>query len=338
MKMSAVLALALMLGGTSSFISAQRSCDRQCLDSYVDRYLDAMIKHDPKLVPLTKNVKFTENGQRLDPGDGLWRSMSSKGKYRLFVTDVKTGEVAFIGTIREQGRKAGEEVGVVLGLRLKIAGGQIPEVETLVVRNEMAAKNFEKIGTPNHLFQEAVPAAERMSREDLIKTANLYFSGMQQNDGKGVYPFTDDCTRIENGSLTTNVPPKDGAPVPDPKTATNYSASWSCKEQFESGLLHFVTRIRDRRYVAVDPERGMVFAFAFFDHSAGDTRTFQTPTGRTVTAGPNQPWTWEIAELFKVEKGKLHQIEAILDRSPYGMNSGWSNWEDGLSTRARDIQ
>ena len=81
----------------------------------------------------------------------------------------------------------------------------------------------------------------------------------------------------------------------------------------------------------------MVFSFAFFDHSAGDTRTFKTPDGRTVTAGPNQPWTWEIAELFKIEKGKIHQIEAILDRSPYGMLSGWSNWEDGMSSRARDI-
>lgn len=335
MKTAVILSVGISLCGG---LLAQGPCNRECLNGFVDQYLDAMVKHDPKLVPLTKNVKFTENGQRLDPGDGLWRSMSSKGTYRLFVTDVQTGEVTFLGTIREQGRNAGEEVAVVIAMRLKVANRQIPEIETLVVRNENAAKNFEKLGSPNHLFQEAVPAAERMSREDLIRIANTYFSGMQQNDGKGVYPFADDCNRIENGSLTTNVKPVDGRPVPDPKTASNYSAAWSCREQFESGLLHFVTRIRDRRYVAVDPERGMVFAFGFFDHSAGDTRTFQTPAGRTVTAGPNQPWTWEIAEIFKIEKGKIRQIEAALDRSPYGMNSGWSNWEDGMSTRARDIK
>ena len=172
----------------------------------------------------------------------------------------------------------------------------------------------------------------------MIKTANMYFSGMQKNDGKGDYPFADDCNRIENGGLTTNTPTPAGQTRPDPKTATGYSSQWSCTEQFKSGLLHFVTRIRDRRDVAVDPERGMVFSFAFFDHSAGSTRTFQTPDGRTVTAGPNQPWTWEIAELFKIEKGKLHQIEAVMDRSPYGMISGWSNWEDGMSSRARDIK
>lgn len=337
MKLSGAISVLFLL---SRLADAQgtAACDRECLNGFVDQYLDALVKHDPKLIPLTKNVKFTENGQRLDPGDGLWRSMAAKGTYRLFVTDTQTGEVAFLGTIREQGRNAGEQVGDVIALRLKVVNRQIPEVETLVVRNERFAQNFEKIGTPNHLFQEAVPPAERMSREDLIKTANMYFTGMQQNDGKGVYPFTDDCNRIENGSQSTNVPPAAGKPVPDPKTATNYSGAWSCKQQFESGLLHFVTRIRDRRFVAVDPERGMVYSFVFFDHSAGDTRTFKTPDGRTVTAGPNQPWTWELAELFKIEKGKIHQIEAVMDHSPYGMLSGWSNWEDGMSSRARDIK
>ena len=165
--------------------------------------------------------------------------MAAKGTYRLFVTDTQAGEVTFLGTIREEGRKAGEQVPGVIALRLKVVNRQIPEVETLVVRNERFAQNFEKIGTPNHLFQEAVPLAERMSREDLVKTANMYFTGMQQNDGKGVYPFADDCNRIENGSQSTNVPPADGKPAPDPKTATNYSSAWSCKAAVRIRLAAF---------------------------------------------------------------------------------------------------
>jgi hypothetical protein len=165
----------------------------------------------------------------------------------------------------------------------------------------------------------------------------MYFSGMQQNDGKGVYPFTDDCDRFENGNRSTNAPTPAGQTRPDPKTASNYSGQWGCTEQFASGLLHFVSRIRDRRYVAVDEERGLVFSFIFFDHMGGDTRHFTTPDGRQVTAGPTTPWTWELAEMFKLEKGQIHRIEAILDRSPYGMNSGWSSREDGLSDRARDV-
>jgi hypothetical protein len=176
-----------------------------------------------------------------------------------------------------------------------------------------------------------------MSRADLVKIANMYFSGMQRNDGKGVYPFTDDCDRFENGNRTTNAPTPSGQTRPDPKTASNYSGQWSCREQFESGLLYFVSRIRDRRYVAVDQERGLVFSFAFFDHMGGDTRHFKTPDGREVVAGPTTPWTWELAEMFKIEKGKIHRIEAVLTQSPYGMASGWSNANDSMSDRARDV-
>lgn len=334
-RIHATFGLALVLVSVGRAQGGKGLCDRSCLESFVDQYLDAMIAHNPKLVPLARNVKFTENGQRLDIPDALWNSIVGKGSYRLFVSDPQASEVAFIGTIREEARNPEEGAPAVMALRLKIENRQISEAETLVVRNERAALNFEKLGKPNPVFLETVPAAERMSREDVIKTANMYFSGMEKNDGKGVYPFTDDCNRIENGSLTTNVPTPSGQQRPDPKTATNYSSQWGCKEQFESGLLHFVWRIRDRRFVAVDRERGLVFSFAFFDHALGKQRTFQTPGGRTVTGGPTQPWTWELAELFKIEKGKLRQIEAILDRAPYGMNSGWSSWEDGLSSRAR---
>jgi hypothetical protein len=56
-----------------------------------------------------------------------------------------------------------------------------------------------------------------------------------------------------------------------------------------------------------------------------------------TAGGPPDPWTWQLAEMFKIEKGKIRQIEAVLQRVPYGMNSGWSNWEDGLSSAARDV-
>jgi len=307
--------------------SASSSCDRACLEGFVDRYLDAMLAHDPRKLPLTSDAKFTENGQQLDLGDGLWRTFTGRGTYRMFVTDVEAGHVAFLGSIQEAGTPA------MLALHLRIRRGRISGAEMLVQRSEKSAEGFERIG---YTWREPVPAGERMSRAALMKTANMYFSGMQKNDGKGIYPFADDCNRIENGTFTTNVPTPPGQTRPDPKSASNYSAQWSCREQFESGLLHFVSRIRDRRFVAVDPERGLVFSYVFFDHMAGDTRTFQIPDGRTVTAGPKQPWTWEIAEAFRIEHGKIHQIQAIMERVPYGMISGWSTWREGMSSEGRD--
>jgi hypothetical protein len=341
------------VGGDARAQRGAGACDRACLEGFVDRYLDAVIAHDPKLVPLAKDAGFTENGVRLEVGDGHWKTVTGKGAYRIFVTDPEAGQVAFIGTVREEARDPGG-LPTAMALRLKVENRQIAHIETLMVRSTVpapaargagqapaqptgAAINMERRGTPHRLFTETIPPAERMSRDDLIKTANMYFSGMEKNDGKGVYPFTDDCNRIENGSLSTNVPPREGQARPDPRTATSYSAAWSCKEQFESGLIHFVWRIRDRRFVAVDQERGLVYSFVFFDHALGKDRTFQTPAGRTVTGGPPDPWTWQIAELFRIEKGRIRQIEAVLLRAPYGIGSGWSTWEDAMSSAARDV-
>ena len=60
--------------------------------------------------------------------------------------------------------------------------------------------------TVDPIYLATVPQAERVSRAELIATADKYFSGMQKNDGKGDYPFADDCNRLENGGQTTNAP------------------------------------------------------------------------------------------------------------------------------------
>ncbi len=324
----ALLGAALLLGiacGTSE----EAGCDRNCLEGYVDRYLDAMVAHDPSQIPLAENIRFTENGQVLEVGDGLWNTMDRKGTYRLFVTDDEAQQVGFFGSIVEGGS------GAMIGLRLRVRNGEITEAEQFIQRSPNSAAGFEEIG---YDWSAPMPEDERLSREDLVRITDMYFTGMASNDGLGDYPFAEDCNRIENGGYSTNVAPRPGETRSDPKTALNYSAQWSCMEQFKSGLLHFVTRIRDRRYVAVDQVRGIVFAYGFFDHMAGDTRHFTVPDGRQVTAGPTTPWSWQIAEVFKINPaGEIYQIEAIMERSPYGMNSGWSSWEDGLSQEARDV-
>ena len=139
---------------------------------------------------------------------------------------------------------------------------------------------------------------------------------IQRNDGKGYYPFTDDCDRYENGGRATNVPLKPGQAMPDPLKEKMYSSAWGCKKQFESGLMHFVSRIRDRRFVAVDRERGIVFTFNFFDHGAGNTRYFKTPDGRDVVAP-------EIAQdaqapMFLISTRTEEQVSAGLRRAFWG--------------------
>jgi hypothetical protein len=343
-------------GASSQPAVSQNQCDRACLEKYVDQYMDAMLAHEASATLFAKNCRFTENGVKLPLGnEGLWASMVGKGTYKFYIPDIETQQVAFIGTAREESRKPDAPSPVAIALRLKIQNGLISEVEQLVIRPESnlsrrdnapparsAAVSIEKMGeqfgSPHPVYNEVIPPAERPSREEMIKTADYYFSGLQRNDGKGHYPFADDCDRYENGGRATNVPLKPGEKRPDPLKETVYSGAWGCKEQFQSGLAHFVSRIRDRRFVAVDRERGVVFSFCFFDHGAGKTRYFKTPDGRDVIAGPTEPWTWQIAELFKVEKGQIRRIEAVLHRCPYGMNSGWSTYEKGLSEEIQVIK
>jgi hypothetical protein len=319
--------------------AADQPCDRACLNGLVDDYLEAVVAHDASRLAVTPLAKFTENGQQLGLGDGFWRTATARGRYKLYADDPQAGEVGYFGTMREAGAP------VLLALRLKVENRKISQIETIVIRGAMAQRgveSLEKTGAPNRVFLEDIPAAERASRLDLIATANKYFSGMQLNDGKGNYSFfADDCNRLEDGLQTTN----NFAPPPAPAasdsaassnaTPMRYSSSWSCKQQFQSGLLHFVTRIRDRRFMVVDQQHGIVLTFVFFDHAAGNTRTFQLPDGRTVTSGPKTPWTWEIAVMMKIEKGKIRQIEGELTQAPYGMGSGWSSWEDSMSDAAQ---
>ncbi|MEO8313508.1 MAG: hypothetical protein ABI645_01825 [Pseudomonadota bacterium] len=341
MTRTVLVAGALVLGIHSATGAQVVSCDRACLEGFVERYLDAVIVNDPKKIPLSPNVRFTEDGQRLLIGDGLWNTMKGKGRYRLFVTDVAAGSVAVLATIQEDHRDAALFNGSLLALRLRVQNQQITEVEQIVVRSASEQNNatYTKVDNmathPKYLT--AVPANERMSRADLVIQGNKYFSGIQRNDGKGDYPFAPECNRDENGGRATNAPVPAGQTRSDPKTASVYSGQWTCLEQFQSGLIHFVNRVRDRRFVAVDQERGIVFAFGFFDHSGGETRNFKSPSGRDVTAGPVQPHTWQLAEVFKIEKGLITKIDAFLQKAPYGMNAGWSTWEQGMSDQYRDV-
>ena len=325
------LLIGFMLAAGAAFGQSGNSadpCDRGCLEGFVNQYLDAMVAHNPALLALVKNAKFTENGQKLELGDGLWNTMSARGKYKLYVSDPQAGEVGFFGPVLENGTPA------LLALRLKVENRRISEIETIVARGESGgargeygARILDQAGTPDPAFLEAVPVAQRASRGEIIRISNLYFSGIENNDGKGDYSFfADDCNRIENGRQTTNNPGQHG-PGFDIEAL-------GCKAQFETGFFHFDTRVRDRRSVMVDEERQLTLVFVFFDH-AGNVKPLKMPNGTVMPSGPTFPLTWEIAELFKMENGKIRRIEVVLGQCPYGMNSGWSSWEDGLSSRMR---
>jgi hypothetical protein len=150
----------------------------------------------------------------------------------------------------------------------------------------------------------------------LIAIANSYFTGIEGNTGDKPPPFAKDCLRLENGSQTTGRPAAAGA-TPGP-------LNFSCQEAFRLGYYREDNRVRNRRVVAIDEERGLVFAEVYFDHDAA-LRSYALKDGRTVTVRNTAPWTWCINEIFQVNAaGEISQVEAVLLSVPYGMRPAWS--------------
>jgi hypothetical protein len=284
-------------------------CDRACLTDLTGQVMAALAAHDASRLPLRSDVRYTENGQTLRLNDGLWETADGLSNYTMSLADPKSGAAAFMGTIRESGREA------MLALRLKVVGRKISEIEAVIARTSGAPSpfgvNYADV-KPEPIFSETLPAAQRVSREQMIATANSYFEGLEQATGK-VTPFEPTCKRRENGSTTANNP-----------EGRNAISKLSCGAQFDTGFSPFITEVRGRRFPLVDEERGLVLAFLSFDHS-GRIKTVQRTDGTIakVPAPFDTPYTFLIAELFKIRDGRIAQVEAVLLPTPYAMPSGW---------------
>ncbi len=304
--------------------------DRAALTAHMDFFLDALVNRPSGRAGFSDTVRYTENGQELAIGDGAWGTVTRRGTYRHDFVDVESGQIASISTIAEGGTQS------ILVTRLGVTGGVIAEIECIVARPDLMtgegpfAKGpaaLDASGGPDPHWAAPIPPAERMSRAELRRVANMYFAGLEKNDGKGDYPFADDCVRIENGFLTTGaeLAPDEARPGDTADGDTPYRLDFkamTARQQFETGFFAFVDRIRHRRFPIIDIERGIVFAFGFFDHS-GTVRDYALSNGQIVTSRIERPFTWAIGEAFKIEKGLFTRIEAVMTGCPYGMPPNW---------------
>ena len=286
-------------------------CDRACLNGFADHYMAALAQHDPARLPWAPNAKFTENNVQLPPGEGLWNTIDKQGDYKLYFADPQAGQAGFFGTVEEDGH------GAVFSLRLKIVHQRIAEAETIVVRKMAQPFAAPEALKDKPILNEILPPERRRTREQLISIANGYFSTLQQNDGTLFTPFDEQCNRIEDGTATTHNELKR-----DYSEGSNIMRM-GCSEQFRTGFFRYVTRIRDRRFMLADEERGLIFAGALFDH-AGVVRKEKLTDGRVVDAQFEIPWSWLIGELFRVQDGKIRQVEALVLKVPYNTVSVWN--------------
>src|SRR5437762_814651 len=314
----AVMAAIILAGTVTPTVDASigpipLNCNRACLENVVDQYLAAVVAHNPKLVPLSADVKFTENDQRIDIGDGLWKTAEGRGKYTHIFADPEFGQVAYMGTMMEAGAP------FLLSLRLRIELGRITEDEAVLFKpggggpNNIDAVDDQGIADP--IWFRTVPADKRLPRQQMISIADAYFSGVQKNDGKGVngtgtYPFTPDCHRIENGSPTTNVPNNPGP------------FGMDCLSAFKMGYYFVVQAVHGRRYPLVDVERGVVWAHCVFDQGTVNSGTLSNGQPYSYP-GFNRPGSILVTEAFLIEDAKIRRVEMIGPAAVYHINSPW---------------
>ena len=313
----AALGIALLASGLCGPVAAGEPgtappsaapCDRACLYRVLDGYLAALKARDPSRVRWSARVRNTENNVELRVGDGLWGTITAlDATYEMRFADPQQGQVAIFGVLTETDTKA------PYATRLKVVAGAVTEVETIVVRPQDAGIPFVTADiTPLPVWNEILPPAQRTSREQMIAAANGYFETLQLNDGTLHVQFTEDCNRRENGKRSTNLTDPDLDPI------------WKlgCAGQFRLGAYRYDDRLRDRRFLAVDEERGIVLAGGFIDHE-GRLREFRLTDGSTRTSHFHRPHSFVLLEAFKIKSGKIEQVEAVFITVPYNMPSPW---------------
>lgn len=305
-------ALILFLGllpAAGAAMPATPACDRSCLYAILDDYLGALRAHDPAHVRWAAQPFHVENYVAMQPGDGVWTTLTAiDGSYQMRFADVAAGEVALFGVLDERGTRS------PFALRLKVNEGVVAESEIVVARPQDAGVPFVNADlAPIPVWSEVVSPARRVPRQQMVDIANGYFETLQLNDGTLRTAFTDDCNRRENGTQTTNNTAPGAAPI----------WKYGCAEQFRLGAYRYDDRLRERRFLAVDEELGIVLAGGFIDHS-GRLTDFQLTDGSTRQSNYLRPHSFALLEAFKIVDGRIRQVEAVFFSVPYNMPSAWT--------------
>jgi len=285
-----------------------KTCDRACLTGMMDRYTAALLQHDRTSLPLADDVRFTENTALLNVGEGiLWRAKTEATAFKYYVADPVAGQVAIGTLVKVQGRPA------LVAIRLKIERGRLLEIEHLIDRN-VQERQLPNLQTPRPALLNDIAPSERTSREGMIAAANSYFDAIEGDSGK-IGAFADDCERHENGIQTTlTKEPTTGMLASGPPSKTYMM---TCSDQLDTKLFAYIKRIRPRRVLIVDEQKGLVATFPLFVHDGTRRGDSSGNVGLLINM--------VCMETFGIRSGKIHEVEAFpFVQFPYGLGDGWT--------------
>jgi hypothetical protein len=292
---------------------SSQSCDRACLKTVLENYLAALAARDPARLAMSSDVRYTENAVTLKPGEGLWQTATAIGDYRIDTFDPLAGQIGFIGQVQE-----GAEA-VSIGLRLKVVDRRIAEIETVLGRS-FRPKHPSMPASPRPALSAAVPAAERLTREQMVATVNANFDGILANRGD---IFAADCQRIENRMPMSGNPQLDYPITALPNKPKPAFGAMGCREQIEAHLFDTLDRVDPRRILVLDEERQTVFGI-YMMRFYGRTACNDIPNyGRTCPKTEQKPISLRSAEVLGVRGGQIHEVEVVFTRAEYDAATGW---------------
>ncbi len=316
MKLTMVGFAATMALAAAGAGAAPPSCDRECLAGALNSYLQALVSHDPARMSVTRNVKYTENGVRLNLGDGLWQTAAALPTYRLDVLDDEAEQVGLLGRISENGNNNW------FAVRLKVEPDhRISQIETLINRSISAGpgagppggaqgqhRAASADGRGHSGRQAAEPRGPGTHRQQLFHRHGR----REERRERAVFTRMPAAReRLRDGEQYRGAPGLDV--VAGLQVAVRYRLLGDRHEH------------RERRFAIVDRTKGLAFGWGYFDHDGTHAKFSRTLDHKEadVASTFRQPITFYIAEVFKVTDGRIRQIEAVLTTVPFRMESGW---------------
>ena len=133
-------------------------CKRDKLKTAVETYFGALESHNPSSLSLSETVKFTENGKEMDVEKGFGET-AGKALLKRSVFDEMKCSSHTQAVIEEAGRP------IIYGVRLKLDGDKISEIETFVAREKEFAFNAKGLlDTKDQDWESILPLEQRSSR------------------------------------------------------------------------------------------------------------------------------------------------------------------------------
>ncbi|MBN1908064.1 MAG: hypothetical protein JW927_23505 [Deltaproteobacteria bacterium] len=321
-----LLIVSLAIMGMACSGKKAQEYDRQGLVDLMQKYIGSLVKHTPGDLPFADQVKYTENSDKgiefLAVGKGLWETATEGPKgFEIYAADPVAQAAATLVVMKENNKD------IILGARIKLENGKITEAEHLVVRGESMSKqpysSMPSLQKARPGFAEDIPAAEQMTREDLLKIGESYYDTLTSEDGKRS-PFAKECERHENGMTTAGgKPPKaedlpPGAAMP---TGGFGGIPMDCEGQISAGVFSYITEIRPHMVVA-DVQKGLSVGFSMFRHD-GTKRLPKDAAPGTDNKTTYGQFNLAAMHIYKIRNGKIYEIEAPGAMLPYGVKSGY---------------